>query len=113
MELRGDLAVMRMDGAGQAAQARQEAIVGEGGLIGLDRAHRPGHAHHAGDDQRRAAFGLLLMIVDEPVTAAPVLFRKANAHCGDEHAVLELHRTDATGSQQVPVSAGGGTDPVH
>ena len=104
MQLGGDLCAVAVNPRHQLRQTRQEPVVRNRRLIGQDRAMGPGHAGHARHDQSGAAPGLLFMIGDEPLAADAVLLRKADAHGGDDDAVLGFERADPAARQQMGIA---------
>lgn len=97
VQLHGNFCAMRMDARAQFREARQEFIIGNGGLLPRDSADRPGNPGNPGNDQPRPAFGLFFMIGDQAFAHRAVFFRQADAHRSHHDAILNLHLIDATG----------------
>ena len=94
MQLRRNPGAMGVHAFAQAGEAGQETIIGNGGLPPGDGANRPGHAGHAANDQASAAGGLGLMIGDQLIPGAAVVFGKADTHRGDHDAVAQGQAAD-------------------
>ncbi len=97
MKLRRDPSACCVDGINQFREARQEAIVGNGRLVGLYRTHRPCDAGHAHDDEARATLCLGDMIIDQALAHHAVWIGQADAHGGDDDAVGKGERADLAG----------------
>jgi hypothetical protein len=101
LELDGDPGSVGVDAPGDLTQAGQEGVVGDGHLVRIAGAGRPGDGADTHDEHARAAPSALLVVADDALAQMPVGLGEVRAHRRHHDAVAQLEGPDASGAHQV------------